>query len=106
MEIHASVSSATEVRVSKLAANIIGSLLTVVCCVAAVAVVHLLPHYRAFRQSDVRLLIVATILLFPLHESLHAVGLVVFGNVPRSAIRFGVMWRALMPYCHCKVPIS
>ena len=30
----------------------------------------------------------------------------VFGRVAWRDLRFGIMWRALMPYCHCTVPIT
>lgn len=40
-----------------------------------------------------------------IHEGLHALGWKVFGQVPWSAIKFGFMWKALMPYAHCQVPL-
>lgn len=41
-----------------------------------------------------------------LHEILHALGWMLFGQVTREAIKFGFSWRGLMPYTHCKVPLS
>jgi hypothetical protein len=40
------------------------------------------------------------------HELLHALGFLVFGKVSLSHIHIGVNWKALMPYAHCKTPIS
>ena len=40
------------------------------------------------------------------HEILHALGWMLFGQVPCEAIRFGFSWRGLMPYTHCKVPLK
>lgn len=94
-----------EVRVSKLAANIVGTLLTVVCCVACILIAHALPHYRSFDEGHTVPLLVCLFVLFPLHELLHAMGLHLFAGVPWANIKFGVLWRALIPYCHCKIPI-
>jgi hypothetical protein len=91
--------------VSKLAANIVGSLLTVVLCLAGVMLAQFLPHHVSFAPWHGVALLVAFVLLMPVHEGLHAVGLLLFGRVQRQEIRFGVMWHALMPYCHCTVPI-
>lgn len=39
------------------------------------------------------------------HEALHAIGFVRFGRLSRSAVRFGMHWKALAPYAHCKEPM-
>jgi hypothetical protein len=98
-------STIAEVRVSKLAANVVGTLLTVLFCIAGVLFAQLLPHYRAFAEWHAFPLLACLIILLVVHEALHAVGLCVFARVSWSDVRFGVMWRALMPYCHCTVPI-
>ncbi|MDB6029725.1 MAG: hypothetical protein JWM16_63 [Verrucomicrobiales bacterium] len=99
-------SKLAEVRVSKLAANIVGTLLTILSCVIAVFVAHLLPHYMRFADWHGIAFLVSFLVLLPVHEVLHAAGLRIFAGVPLRHIKFGVMWRALMPYCHCTVPIS
>lgn len=100
-----STSKIAEVRVSKLAANIIGTLLTILFCVACILLAHALPHHKAFAEWHAVPLLVCLVILLPVHELLHAIGLRLFARVSWSSIRFGVMWRALMPYCHCTVPI-
>lgn len=40
------------------------------------------------------------------HEALHGLGWRTFGRLPWSAIRFGVVWQALMPYAHCRAPLT
>jgi hypothetical protein len=79
--------------------------LTVIFCLAAVVYAQLLPNYKVFEVWHLGLLIVCLIILFPLHEVIHAIGLVIFAGVSRSNIKFGVLWYAMAPYCHCKVPI-
>ena len=95
-----------EVRVNKLAVNIISTFLTILLCILGVLLAHLLPHYRAFAEWQAVALLICLILLLPVHEALHAVGLSIFAQVSWRDLKFGVMWRALMPYCHCTVPIS
>jgi hypothetical protein len=100
-----SQSKLAEVRVNKLAANIVGTLLAIVLCVAGVLLTHLLPHHISFADWHGLALLISVVALLPIHEALHVVGLLIFARVSWSDIRFGVRWRALMPYCHCMVPI-
>lgn len=90
---------------NKLAANIVGTVLTFLFCATGVALVHVLPNRARWSGWHQIVLLVSIIALLPLHEGLHALGLLWFAGVRRSDIRFGVMWRALMPYCACKVLI-
>lgn len=39
-----------------------------------------------------------------IHEGLHGIGYRM-GGVAWSQIKFGVQWKALMPYAHCKAPM-
>ena len=96
----------TKVRVDKLAANIVGTLLTLVLCGMAILLAHLLPHYSPPAEWHLYAFLGSSLVLMPVHEALHAMGLIWFGGVSWRDIRFGVMWRALMPYCHCTVPIT
>ncbi|MDV3352023.1 DUF3267 domain-containing protein [Leptolyngbyaceae cyanobacterium CCMR0082] len=41
-----------------------------------------------------------------LHESIHGLTWKFFGNKPSSAIKYGVKWKALAPYAHCKEPMD
>lgn len=95
-----------EVRVNKLAANVICILLTVFFCVGGVLLVHMLPHYGEFAEWHAIPLLVLLVVFVLLHEVCHAVGLCLFARVRWAEIRFGFMWRALIPYCHCTVPIQ
>jgi len=99
--------SVTKVRVNKLAANLVAIVLTVLLCATFVASARWLPHFSspgAAWQTPAAL--VAVVLLIAVHEALHAVGMVQFGKISWRDIRFGIMWWALMPYCHCTVPLS
>lgn len=98
-------SKIAEVRVSKLAANVVGTLLTLVLCGMGILLAHLLPLYSPPVGWQVGAIFVSFLVLLPVHEALHALGWICFAGVSWRDIHFGVMWRALMPYCHCMVPI-
>ena len=91
---------------SKLAANILGTLLTIAFCIVGVSFAHMLFHRARFSEWQVGAFFVPFLVLLPVHEALHAVGLRIFARVSWRHIKFGVMWRALMPFCHCTVPTS
>lgn len=40
------------------------------------------------------------------HELLHALSWVYLGGKSWNAIKFGVVWKALAPYAHCKEPVE
>jgi hypothetical protein len=40
------------------------------------------------------------------HESLHVVGFLLFGGVPRSSVRLGFQRRTLTPFASCRVPVA
>ena len=40
------------------------------------------------------------------HEGLHGLAYLWIGKVPRSTIRFGILWRGLAPYAHCSAPMT
>ena len=95
-----------EIRVGALAANLVGTVLAIVLCVAGVWLARMLPHHVRFNDWHALGLLGSFVALLPAHEFLHGLGLRLFANVPWQHIKFGVMWRALMPYCHCQVPVS
>ncbi|MEI3894651.1 MULTISPECIES: DUF3267 domain-containing protein [unclassified Bacillus (in: firmicutes)] len=41
-----------------------------------------------------------------IHELLHAIGFNFFGKVNWSDIKFGIVWKSLTPYAHCKKAIG
>ncbi len=41
----------------------------------------------------------------PIHEALHGLGFHL-GGAKRTDVRYGIFWSKLMPYAHCKVPLS
>jgi hypothetical protein len=41
-----------------------------------------------------------------LHELIHGIAFLFFCKNGIKSIRFGIMWRFLTPYCHCKEPLK
>ncbi len=99
-------SKLAEVRVSKLVLNVVAGLLTVPLCVVGIVLAHLLPHHIEVAPWHLAALLVAIILVIPVHEALHGLGLRLFSRVSRREMRFGLFPGSLIFYCHCSVPIS
>src|SRR6266850_1808671 len=99
-------SKVAEVRVNKLAANVVGGLITVLLLIAGLGVAHVLPHHLPPAPWHLWALLVSIILLVPIHEAIHALGALRFAKVSWHDIHFGFMWQALVPYCHCTVPMT
>ena len=41
-----------------------------------------------------------------IHELIHGIAFIVIGKAKLSDVKFGVIWKQLIPYAHCKVPLS
>lgn len=95
----------TPIRISSIKANLLGLGLMVLLVFLSVVLYVVLPHRVPFSSPEVLYFLVATILLTPLHEGVHALGFLYFGKVSYRNIRFGILWKFLTPYCHCTVPL-
>jgi hypothetical protein len=51
-------------------------------------------------------LLIAVLLGILVHELIHGVSWVIFGNKPFSAIKFGFQWKTITPYAHLKEPVE
>ena len=51
-------------------------------------------------------LFLALLLLTAVHEGIHALTWAMFGKDYWKSIRFGVIWKALTPYCTCAQPMK
>ncbi|WP_026690900.1 DUF3267 domain-containing protein [Alteribacter aurantiacus] len=45
------------------------------------------------------------LVLITIHELIHALGYVYVGKARWTDVKFGILWKQLMPYAHCKVPM-
>jgi len=78
-----------------------------------VAALFLIPHILLWGISlnfalpplGFVLLIIIIMVSTVAHEALHGVGMLL-GGVKLPDIKFGVLWHAMTPYAHCKVPVQ
>jgi hypothetical protein len=65
-----------------------------------------LPGYQPFQGIDILFFILGVPALIAFHEAVHAAAWMCFGGLPLKAFEFGIIWRGIMPYCHCKEPLT
>ena len=94
-------------EVSKLYIRLMGLL------VAVFVVPFIFAHFQSFSfyfsnfnwltfGQDFFLFIIITFLGIALHELIHGLTWALFVKEGLRAIKFGVLWKYLTPYCHCK----
>lgn len=89
-------------------ANIFSALISI-----PIAVVYITPFIFFHPLTNLALgidqMLKWLILVFPigiiLHELLHGFIWAIFAQKGFSSIRFGIKWKVLTPYCHCKEPL-
>jgi len=107
-----------EYTVSKFMANVFGLLFSFL------VIIIVLNFFRIFKEINLidflyilfgskdsflassTFIIVVFLILAILHEFLHAIGFILFSDVGWKDIKFGIIWKGLMPYVYSKVPIS
>jgi hypothetical protein len=95
-----------DATISFVWANVVALLI-----IPVTAVIFLLPYWlRGGRFSweqrpSFFILLLALAGGILIHELLHAVGFVVVGKVPPTAVKFGFSWQGLAPYAHCAEPM-
>lgn len=57
-------------------------------------------------SKDLLLFFLISLVGIALHELIHGLTWAMFIKERFRAIRFGILWKYLTPYCHCKVPMK
>ncbi|HKI45358.1 MAG TPA: DUF3267 domain-containing protein [Balneolales bacterium] len=100
-----------EYTLSAIKANIYG----VVGMIPAIVVVYLYLYIYGIQaiiiglgnlEGDMILLIVLLLVGTVMHEGLHGFTWSRFGHISMEEIQFGMHWKLLTPYAHCKVPLN
>lgn len=97
-----------DLTVSILAANLWGLVLTLPLAVLAGFLYcqwNPLP-VPAFSMAETLLLFPVLLVLIVLHEGIHGLTWGCFAPSRLRAIEFGVIWKALTPYCTCAEPLT
>ena len=92
-------------RVGVVRANVLGGVTSVVLVVGYLEFVNATGWGRGLRDFSLVSASVWTIAGLVLHEALHGIGFRAAG-IPWSKIRFGLMWKYLMPYVWCSEPMA
>ncbi len=50
--------------------------------------------------------VAGVILGIVIHEMIHGIFFAMYAQKGFSAVRFGILWKMLTPYCHCKEPLK
>ncbi|MHC4662525.1 MAG: DUF3267 domain-containing protein [Planctomycetota bacterium] len=97
-----------EVRLGKIVANLYGIGALVILLIMLAFLAGLMPHKSVSYESGLWAWIFLVMLISGLflHELLHAYAMLKWGKVDRKDIKFGFFWIGMIPYAHCKAPIS
>ncbi len=95
----------SQVRIHKLLANVVSSVVVILLSGAAVLLVRQLPGHRPTDPWHIGALLAGIVALSVVHETLHAFALMSAARLRPSSFRFGIVWEALMPFCHCLQPV-
>ena len=109
----------------KLTINLVWANLSVFIFIIPILLVFALPYYLIWEEQFTPEAITATtqyiaendfifhlillgilILGIILHELIHGVVWAFFAKQKFKSIKFGVLWKILTPYCHCKEPLQ
>lgn len=105
------ISDQKEYTLSAVKANIYG----VVGMIPAIVIVYIYLYIYGLQaiitgignlEGDMVLLIVLLIAGTVMHEGLHGLTWSWFGRISMKKIQFGMHWKLLTPYAHCKVPLN
>ncbi|MDR2147802.1 MAG: DUF3267 domain-containing protein [Tannerella sp.] len=64
-------------------------------------------EYQSFKEhGGLWIFILAFLIGAVIHELIHGIFFVMYAKNGWKSIKFGIMWKALAPYCHCKEPLT
>ncbi len=62
---------------------------------------EIVKHALGYSFSVIFIMIIGIVL----HELIHGITFAIFAKSGFKSIKFGVIWKMLTPYCHCKEPL-
>ena len=98
----------TDLTIGVVKANLLALIVMLPFAALSGAVVLSRVSFRSMVESmstfDFLLYLLVMLLLTAVHEGIHALTWAMFGKDYWKSIRFGVIWKALTPYCTCLRP--
>ncbi|MBB5171945.1 DUF3267 domain-containing protein [Texcoconibacillus texcoconensis] len=75
------------------------------------AVVLIIPYWRIWGIGEYEIslmfkVIISYFIFILVHELLHLIGYIFVGKASIDQVKLGIIWKYLMPYAHCKVPMK
>ncbi len=95
-----------QVRLNKLVLNLVAVPICLLVLIVFVCVAFVLRDRGSPFESRLWLFLVFVMPFAVLHELLHGWAAVLWGGLRMKHIRFGIHWKALIPYCHYTLPLS
>jgi hypothetical protein len=95
-----------EIRANAWVVNLVAIPVTMVVTGVIVVVAVVLPHKIPVGNLELVWLLVGMVVLFTLHEIIHAIALKVFDDPSWKDFKFGFNWRLFVFYCHCRRPVT
>lgn len=96
-----------DISISMGKANILGTLIAIPTAVLQAALFASIHGVGAFApEMNPTLLFILVLAGIPIHEFIHGLTWILFGNKPFSVIQFGFLWKTLTPYAHVKEPLD
>ena len=101
----------TDLTIGVVKGNLLALIVMLPFAVLSGAVVLSSYSLRSMIKSPITSLVLlflflALLLLTAVHEGIHALTWAMFGKDYWKSIRFGVIWKALTPYCTCLRPVK
>ena len=101
----------TDLTIGVVKANLLALIVMLPFAVLSGAVVLSSYSLRSMIESPITSLVLlflfpALLLLTAVHEGIHALTWAMFAKDHWKSIRFGVIWKALTPYCTCLRPVK
>lgn len=100
----------TDLTIGVVKANLIALIVMLPFAVLSGAVVLSRCSLRSMAESisswDFLIFLLVMLLLTAVHEGIHGFTWAMFAEGHWKAIRFGVIWKALTPYCTCAQPMK
>lgn len=98
--------NSVEVRVGKLAANVVGLAGGIPVLAAFVLIAYVMPHSARPFDVDIWILLVLLLPLVVAHEALHGLAARLWAGLRLKEMKFGVHWKGLSPYCHYRAALT
>lgn len=106
-------------KMEKLTINLVWANIFAILIIIPVALIYGLPYYLIWQPEinvanfiggivDTHGLLNFGIMIIGiiLHELIHGITWAIFAKNGFKSIKFGILWKMLTPYCHCKEPLK